>query len=86
MGWFETLSAVLKKQDPEGIPIPFLISVVIDVRHFSQLGIQTYGFLPMDLPEDFNFIATIHAADERIPAAAVEFGTKAIYRAIQQPR
>ena len=28
---------------------------------------QTYGFLPMRLPEDFAFTKLIHAADERIP-------------------
>jgi hypothetical protein len=38
----------------------------------------------MNLPADFNFTATIHAADERIPAAAVEFGANAIYKAIQR--
>ena len=86
MGWFETLSGILRQQDPEGVPIPLLVSGVTDARFFSRLGIQTYGFLPMNLPQDYNFVATIHAADERIPAAAVEFGAEAIYRAIQQPR
>jgi len=34
----------------------------------------------MQLPPDFNFSATIHAADERIPAAALDFGTAAIFQ------
>ena len=55
-----------------------------DGRFFSRLGIQTYGFLPMNLPADFNFSATIHAADERVPAAAVEFGAQAVYQALQR--
>jgi hypothetical protein len=33
----------------------------------------------MKLPEDFKFTETIHAADERIPIEAVEFGANAIY-------
>ena len=63
-----------------GVTMPLLMSGTSDARFFSQLGIQTYGFLPMDLPEDFQFIKTIHAADERIPSHCVLFGTDAIYR------
>jgi acetylornithine deacetylase/succinyl-diaminopimelate desuccinylase-like protein len=84
MGLFDTLAAILSAADPQGTPVPLLLSGVTDGRIFASLGIQTYGFLPMILPEDFNFIATIHAADERIPAAAVEFGTDAIYQALQK--
>ena len=51
---------------------------------FSQLGIQTYGFIPMLLPPDLNFLQLLHAADERIPVEALDFGAEAIYRAIQR--
>ena len=84
MGLFDTLAGILREADPEGIPIPLLLSGVTDGRFFSQLGIQTYGFLPMTLPEDFNFTQTIHAADERIPADAVDFGANAIYKVLQR--
>jgi acetylornithine deacetylase/succinyl-diaminopimelate desuccinylase-like protein len=84
MDGFDTLAAILKEADPEGIPIPYLINGATDGRIFAQLGIQTYGFTPMRLPEDFNFAATIHAADERIPVEAVSFGADAIYQAIQR--
>jgi acetylornithine deacetylase/succinyl-diaminopimelate desuccinylase-like protein len=57
---------------------------VTDGRFFSRLGIQTYGFLPMRLPSDFAFLGLIHAADERIPAEAIDFGTDAIYRVLQR--
>jgi len=82
MGWFKTLSGILQENDPEGVPVPMLISGVTDARYFSRLGIQTYGYLPMILPPDFNFAATIHAANERIPVEAVAFGANAIYRAL----
>lgn len=83
MGLFKTLADILLNIDPEGIPIPLLLSGVTDGRFFSRLGIQTYGFLPMPLPKDFNFTQTIHAADERIPADAVEFGANAVYNVLQ---
>jgi len=37
----------------------------------------------MNLPEEFIFFNLIHAADERIPVEAVNFGTDAVYRALQ---
>lgn len=84
MRLFDMFAGILREAYPDGIPIPLLLSGVTDGRFFSRLGIQTYGFLPMTLPSDFNFTATIHAADERIPAAAVEFGANAIYKALQR--
>lgn len=82
MGLFDILSGILRDADPSGIPIPMLTSVVTDGRFFARLGIQTYGYLPMPLPEDLNFAQTIHAADERIPVEALKFGADAIYQVL----
>jgi acetylornithine deacetylase/succinyl-diaminopimelate desuccinylase-like protein len=84
MGLFDRLAGILREADPGAVPVPLLLSGVTDGRFFSRLGIQTYGFLPMRLPEGFNFVQTIHAADERIPADAVGFGADAIYQALQR--
>jgi acetylornithine deacetylase/succinyl-diaminopimelate desuccinylase-like protein len=81
---FETLADILRELDPEGIPVPLLQVGVTDGRFFARLGIQTYGFLPMRLAPDFDFLSLIHAADERMPVEAVEFGTDAIFRALQR--
>lgn len=84
MGLFDELAGILRGADPGGVPVPLLLSGVTDGRFFSRLGIQTYGFLPMRLPEGFNFAQTIHAADERIPVDAVDFGTNAIFSALKR--
>ena len=84
LGLFDTLAEVIRELDPEGIPVPLLQIGVTDGRFFAQAGVQTYGFLPMRLPEGFDFAKLIHAADERIPAAAVEFGAEAVWRAVQR--
>ncbi len=34
--------------------------------------------------QDLIFTETIHAADERIPIAAMDFGTNAIYEALRR--
>ncbi len=79
MGLFDELAGVLQDADPGAIPLPLLLPAFSDARIFSRLGIQTYGFTPMKLPPGFNFLKTIHAADERIPVDAVAFGADAIY-------
>jgi acetylornithine deacetylase/succinyl-diaminopimelate desuccinylase-like protein len=84
LGLFETLAGVVRELDPEGIPVPLLQIGVTDGRFFAQAGIQTYGFLPMRLPDEFAFTKLIHAADERIPVEALEFGAEAVWRAIQR--
>ena len=84
LGLFETLAGVIRELDPDGIPVPLLQIGVTDGRFFSQAGVQTYGFLPMRLPEEFDFSKLIHAADERIPVDALEFGAEAVWRAVQR--
>ena len=83
LGLFDTLAGVLRELDPEAIPIPLLQAGVTDARFFAPLGIQTYGFLPMRLPADFAFLEYVHAADERVPADAIEFGAEAVFRTLQ---
>jgi len=84
MGLFDTLANILRELAPEGLPLPLLLAATTDARLFSRLGIQTYGFLPMNLPEEFNFMQLIHAADERIPVESLDFGTEAVYKALQR--
>jgi len=84
MGLFNTLASTLQGMDPDGVPLPMLLPAATDARFFSRLGIQTYGFTPMVLPDEFSFTDTIHAADERIPVEALDFGTEAVYRVLQR--
>jgi acetylornithine deacetylase/succinyl-diaminopimelate desuccinylase-like protein len=84
LGWMDGLSDVLREADPGCVPVPLIIFGATDARWLSRLGIQTYGFLPMNLPADFPFLRTIHAADERISVSAMEFGADCIFRAIRR--
>ncbi len=83
LGLFDKLASILREADPDGVPVPLLLSGVTDARFFSRLGVQTYGFLPMPLPEDFNFAQMVHAADERVPVDAVEFGANVLYKVLK---
>jgi acetylornithine deacetylase/succinyl-diaminopimelate desuccinylase-like protein len=84
MGLFALLGQTLRELDPDARPVPLLLPAVTDGRFFARLGIQTYGFLPMQLPAELAFMELIHAQDERIPAASLEFGTSAIARVLER--
>jgi acetylornithine deacetylase/succinyl-diaminopimelate desuccinylase-like protein len=84
MGLFEVLGRSLSELDREARPVPMLLPGATDGRFFARLGIQTYGFLPMQLPGDLPFMSLIHSEDERLPAASLEFGTEAIARVLER--
>ena len=81
---FNTLSDILREKEPDCVPVPIIISASTDARLMSKLGIQTYGYLPIDLPQGFNFMKYVHAADERIPVASMYSGSDAIYQVISR--
>ena len=84
MGLFDTLAGILKEADPGGIPVPILMTGSSDARFFSRLGIQTYGFMPMQLPEEIRLNRLTHSVDERIPVDTLEFGTKVLFQTMQR--
>lgn len=81
---FDFLAGVLEDLDPGGVSVPLLMPAFTDARHFARIGIQTYGFTPLKLPRGFKFFETIHGADERIPVAALEFGSRAMQNAVMR--
>lgn len=84
MGLYGLLTDVLTEADPSAAPVPVLLMGMTDGRLFSRLGIQTYGFLPMQLPAETNYLRLVHAADERLPVEAVAFGTAAIHQVLRR--
>lgn len=84
MGLFETLCQILREADSDGVPAPLILTAFTDARLYNRLGIQTYGFQPVKLPPEIQFEKLVHAADERIPVEAMEFGTNALYKLFQR--
>lgn len=74
----EAMSAAILSQDPEGTPVPYLMSGGTDNKALSDLGIIGYGFSPLRLPPDLDFFALFHGVDERVPVEGVKFGVRAL--------
>lgn len=79
MKLYPSLAAAVKKADPEGYPIPYVLEAVTDGRFLSRINIQSYGFTPMKLPLDYDFTSMAHNADERVPVEALRFGADTVY-------
>jgi acetylornithine deacetylase/succinyl-diaminopimelate desuccinylase-like protein len=82
---YRLLCDVLAELRPGARPVPVMLSGATDQRHFARLGIVGYGYLPL-LMEGGTEWQTVHAADERVPAAALDFGADALYRVVQRYR
>ena len=64
----------LLKHDSEAIPVPYVMSGGTDNKALADLGIIGYGFSPLKLEADFDFMAMFHGVDERVPIDGLSFG------------
>ena len=79
----EAMCKAITTFDPEGIPVPYLMSGGTDNKALSELGIIGYGFSPVKLPPDLDFFALFHGVDERIPVDCLKFGVKVLNEFLQ---
>ena len=80
----EKMISAIKSEDPEGIPVPFLMSGGTDNKALAKLGIAGYGFSPLKLPPDLDFMALFHGVDERVPIDSLKFGARALQNFLAQ--
>ncbi len=64
----------VRAADPDGVPVPMMITPGTDAKALSELGIPCYGFAPLRLEADVPFLSLFHGHDERVPVSALEFG------------
>ena len=76
----DAMSRSLLAEDPDALVAPYLMSGGTDAKHFTRLGMRSYGFAPLRLPDDLDFTALFHGVDERVPVDALEFGTRVLDR------
>ena len=76
----DAMSAALKAEDPQAVPLPYLMSGGTDAKSFSTLGMRCFGFAPLLLPADLDFTALFHGIDERVPVEGLQFGVRVLDR------
>ena len=75
-----SMTRSLLAEDPTALVAPYLMSGGTDAKHFRKLGMRSYGFAPLQLPDDLDFTALFHGVDERVPVSALEFGSRVFDR------
>ncbi|MBX3259043.1 MAG: M20/M25/M40 family metallo-hydrolase [Labilithrix sp.] len=81
---FELLAATLKRHDPTGVPLPYLIPGFTDAKAYTRLGTVCYGFAPVrfDPTHEISFAAMYHGHDERVPVEGLGWGLRILYEAV----
>jgi acetylornithine deacetylase/succinyl-diaminopimelate desuccinylase-like protein len=76
----DAIMAAVDAEDPGAVVLPYLVSASTDAKSLARLGIRHYGFAPLRLPPDLDFLTLFHGVDERVPVDALHFGTRVLYR------
>ena len=74
----------LQAEDPEAVPVPYIMSGGTDAKAWSRLGIRCFGFAPLRLPPELDFAALFHGVDERVPVESLEFGCRVLDRLLDE--
>ncbi len=72
----------LLRADPDGTPLPMMITPGTDAKAMARLGIPTYGFAPLRLDADVPFLSLFHGNDERVPVSAIAFGLPVLFEVV----
>ena len=79
---FAAIAQSLAAVDPGLAVVPYLSTGATDSARLRQMGIKAYGLLPFPLAEEDEL--RMHAADERVPVAALEYGVRAVYGIVRR--
>lgn len=81
---FEALAGAIRRADPEGVPVPYMIPGTTDGFAFAKNGTTWYGFAPLRLPDDppMKFSELYHGVDERIPVDGFKWGVRVLHDAV----
>jgi acetylornithine deacetylase/succinyl-diaminopimelate desuccinylase-like protein len=74
----DAMTAALVDADPAARVVPYCLSGGTDAKSFSRLGIRCFGFAPLRLPPDLDFIGMFHGVDERVPVESLRFGVRVL--------
>ena len=76
------MAQAVRRGDPDGTPVPMMITPGTDAKALARLGIPTYGFAPLRLGPDFPFLSLFHGHDERVPVSALRFGLPVLFEVV----
>jgi acetylornithine deacetylase/succinyl-diaminopimelate desuccinylase-like protein len=72
------MTSSLAAADPGSVAVPFMMSAGTDAKAWSKLGVRCFGFAPLRLPAELDFVALFHGVDERVPIESLQFGCQVL--------
>lgn len=72
------MAAALRHHDATAETVPYMISGGTDAKALSTLGIDCYGFSPLQMPPDIDYWRLFHGVDERVPITGLHFGVRVL--------
>jgi acetylornithine deacetylase/succinyl-diaminopimelate desuccinylase-like protein len=82
---FAHLARTIRKHDPAGIPLPYMIPGFTDATAYARMGAKCYGFAPIrfDAAANVSFSRMYHGDNERIPTDGLRWGLRVLYDAVR---
>jgi acetylornithine deacetylase/succinyl-diaminopimelate desuccinylase-like protein len=76
----EAMQACLEAEDHGAQAVPYMFSGGTDGKAWHSVGIRCFGFAPLRMPPDLDFLGMFHGVDERVPTDSLEFGARVLDR------
>jgi acetylornithine deacetylase/succinyl-diaminopimelate desuccinylase-like protein len=76
----DAMQVSLQAEDEGARAVPYLFSGGTDGKAWQSVGIRCFGFAPLRLPPDLDFMGMFHGVDERVPTDSLEFGARVLDR------
>ncbi len=86
---FAHLARTIRKHDPAGIPLPYMIPGFTDATAYARTGAKCYGFAPIRFDTEspdhqaVSFSRMYHGDNERIPTDGLRWGLRVLYDAVR---
>ncbi len=81
---YDTIESVLRRHDPDGVAVPYMIPGFTDSFAYAKLGATCYGFSPVRIDDpELSFTSMYHGHNERIPVAGFEWGMRTLYDVVR---
>lgn len=76
----EAMQTSLAAEDSAARAVGFMMSAGTDAKAWDRLGIRCFGFNPLRLPPELDFVGMFHGVDERVPVESLRFGARVLDR------
>lgn len=77
---YRIIERTVRKHSPGALVVPSLNSGYTESQMYRPLGINCYGFAPVEIPPALD--TTQHAANERVPVEQIRRGVKMLYEIV----